>query len=83
MLFVDRYNMRALPSEVVVEYNNLQPDRDDLFVEPLIKDTVAATVRGAIGHVDSRAVVVGARLTSKRLSTAELVQQYLHSYGEE
>ena len=79
---VCRYNLRALPNEVVIVHENLQPEQSGkVFVEPIVKDTVSSLVRGAIGHVDSSAVVVRANITFKRPDNKELTRRFLSSYN--
>ncbi len=75
-----RYNMRALPNEVVVVYDNLQPEQPGEFIEPLVKDTVASAVHGAIGHVDASPVVVRAKLAYRRPTNEELTRQFLAGF---
>lgn len=76
-----RYNLRALPNEVVIVHENLQPEQSgQVFVEPVVKDTVSSLVRGAIGHVDASAVVVRAKITFKRPDNKELTRRFLNDY---
>ena len=72
--------MRALPNEVVVVYDNLQPEQPGEFMEPLVKDTVASAVHGAIGHVDASPVVVRAKLAYRRPTNEELARQFLAGF---